>query len=145
MKRLMLKLKLQYFGHLLQRATSLGKTLMVGKVKDRSRKGQQRMRWLVSIPDAVNMNLSKLWEIVEDRGAWCAAVHAIINNQTQLSDRMATTLLPPESPWWGGCPPFRAALANDHTCAGVPGQLYHWLGISEQQKYILSQFWRLDV
>ena len=87
----MLKLKLQYFGHLLQRATPLGKTPMVGKVKDRRRKGHQRMRWLVSIPDAVDVNLSKLWGTGEDRGAWCAAVRALINSQTQLSDRMATT------------------------------------------------------
>ena len=118
---------------------------MPGKIKDRRRKGQQRMRWLVSITDSVDMNLSKLWETVEDRGAWHAAVYGVTKNQTQLSDRMATTLFPPESPWWGGCPPFRAALANDHTCANVPGQLYHWLGFSEQQKYILSQIWRLGI
>ena len=118
---------------------------MVGKIKDRRRKGQQRMRWLVSITDSVDMNLSKLWETVEDRGAWSAAVHGVTKNQTQLSDRMATALLPPESPWWGGCPPFRAALANDHTCANVPGQLYHWLGFSEQRKYILSQIRRLGI
>ena len=103
LKGLMLKLKLQYFVHLMQKVNSLEKTLMLGKIEGRRRRGQQMIRWLNSITGSKDMSLSKLREMVKDREAWCAAVHGVTKNQTQLSNWTTT----------GICSVLYAKLKND--------------------------------
>ena len=129
LKGLMLKLKLRYFGHLMQRAESLEKPLMLGKIEGKRRKGCQRMRWLDGITDSMDMNLSKLWEIVNDKEAWCSVERIGRDLATELIPRMSAVLSPSNS---YACQ-FLLSIWNFHWAfikpigqSGITDILYYW-------------------
>ena len=138
LEELMLKLKLQYFGHLMQRADSLEKILMLGKTVGKSRRGLQRMRWLDIITNSMVMNLSKLQEIVKDRGAWCAAVHGVTKSLTRLSNW--TTRTPSHLVFLKFCLPWFFSEAAKGQWLQTLIHLFHptYLSAESQVTWIMS-------
>ena len=155
----MLKLKLQYFGHLIWTADLLEKTLMLGKIEGRRRRGRQRMRLLGGISNSTDMSLSKLWEMVKDREAWCATVHAVSKSWTRLNDWTTTTLLLPVLPFWAwrrvtdwmNGPNSSVTSLDPHLCHRLTvGGLYFstpWIdhGFSHRTCFSLHYVWEVTV